>query len=148
MAAATPELEPEPTSKDDVAFWLYSQEVREPRRGAYTSSRHGGVCGLYAKGILQMTEQDAVTVWLDCFSPTGWAMPGIFLWAAELRPSSPRHARPGRDFADIERYSPRYSFRTLDYAALLTHKSESGVEFDLSSVRHVFRRANLFHSVV
>jgi benzoate-CoA ligase len=139
MAAATPELEPEPTSKDDVAFWLYSSGSTGASKGCIHLHHDMVVCAeLYAKGILQMTEQDRCYSVARLFFAYGLGNAGYFpLGCGATTILSPARPTPAGIFADIERYKPTLFFSVpSNYAALLTHKSESGVEFDLSSVRH------------
>jgi benzoate-CoA ligase len=139
MAAASPELEPEPTSKDDVAFWLYSSGSTGASKGCIHLHHDMVVCAeLYAKGILQMTEQDRCYSVARLFFAYGLGNAGYFpLGCGATTILSPARPTPAGIFADIERYKPTLFFSVpSNYAALLTHKSESGVEFDLSSVRH------------
>ncbi|MGA2022077.1 MAG: benzoate-CoA ligase family protein, partial [Candidatus Sulfotelmatobacter sp.] len=139
MAAATPELEPAPTNKDDVAFWLYSSGSTGAPKGCIHLHHDMVVCTeLYAKGILQMTEQDRCYSVARLFFAYGLGNAGYFpLGCGATTILSPARPTPAGIFGDIERYQPTLFFSVpSNYAALLTHKSESGVEFDLSSVRH------------
>lgn len=138
MAAAPPELEPEPTSRDDVAFWLYSSGSTGASKGCVHLHHDMVVCSeLYAKGILQMTEQDRCYSIARLFFAYGLGNAGYFpLSCGATTILSPARPAPAGIFADIERYKPTLFFSVpSNYAALLAHASESGVEFDLSSVR-------------
>ena len=138
MAAAPPDLEPQPTSRDDVAFWLYSSGSTGSSKGCVHLHRDMVVCSeLYAKNILQMREQDRCYSVARLFFAYGLGNAGYFpLSCGATTILSPARPAPAGIFADIERYKPTLFFSVpSNYAALLAHASESGVEFDLSSVR-------------
>jgi benzoate-CoA ligase family protein len=138
MAEASPELEAEPTSKDDPAFWLYSSGSTGFPKGCVHLQHDMVVCTeLYAKGILKMTAADR------CFSVAklffayglGNAMYCPFGVGATtiLWPGSPAAANV---YAVIERFRPTLFFSVpTNYGMLLAHTRE-GRDFDLSSIRH------------
>lgn len=138
-AASSPELEPEPTSRDDVAFWLYSSGSTGASKGCVHLHHDMVVCSeLYAKGILQMTEQDRCYSVARLFFAYGLGNAGYFpLACGATTILSPARPIPAGIFADIERYRPTLFFSVpSNYAALLGHQRENGMEFDLSCVRH------------
>jgi len=139
MAAASPELEPEPTSRDDVAFWLYSSGSTGVSKGCVHLHHDMVVCSeLYAKGILQMNEQDRCYSVARLFFAYGLGNAGYFpLSCGATTILSPARPTPAGIFADIERYKPTLFFSVpSNYAALLAHECENGLEFDLACVRH------------
>src|SRR5258708_11819630 len=137
LLAADPTLEPEPTGKDDAAFWLYSSGTTGFPKGAvhlHHDVVHTVVC--YAQGVLGMTEADRTFSVAKLFFAYGLGNGLTFPFAVGattiLWPGPPTAPNV---FAQIERHKPTlfYSVPT-NYGQLLAHKGD-GADFDLSSVR-------------
>jgi benzoate-CoA ligase len=137
--AASPELEPAPTSKDDAAFWLYSSGSTGVSKGC-VHLHHDMVVSseLYARGILGMNENDCCYSVARLFFAYGLGNAGYFpLHCGATTILSPARPTPAAIYANIERYRPTLFFSVpTNYAALLAQRREDGKEFDLSSVRH------------
>ena len=137
LLAGAPTLEPEPTGKDDAAFWLYSSGTTGFPKGAvhlHHDIVHTVVC--YAQGVLSMTADDRTFSVAKLFFAYGLGNALTFPFAVGattiLWPGPPT---PPNVYAQIERHKPTifYSVPT-NYGQLLAHKRE-GADFDLSSVR-------------
>jgi benzoate-CoA ligase family protein len=139
MDAASPELEAEPTSKDDAAFWLYSSGSTGVPKGCVHLHHDMVVCSeLYAQGILRMNERDRCYSVARLFFAYGLGNAGYFpLSCGATTILSRARPSPAAIYANIERYRPTLFFSVpTNYAALLADRREDGKEFDLSSVRH------------
>ena len=163
--ASSPELDAEPTSKDDAAFWLYSSGSTGFPKACVHLHHDMVVCAeRYAKGILGMTENDR------CFSVAklffayglgnGLYFPLAVGGTSILSSGSPK---PERVFEVIERHRPTLFFSVpSNYASLLSHRKEAvgtaarslgtkgASDFDLSSIRYGVSAgealpASLFH---
>jgi benzoate-CoA ligase family protein len=148
------QLEAEPTSKDDAAFWLYSSGSTGPPKACVHLQHDMVVCAeRYAKGIIGMTENDRCFSVAKLFFAYGLGNALYFSLAVGgtsiLWPGPPK---PQHVFEIIERYRPTLFFSVpSNYAALLSHErskdhveraapgpplARSAADFDLSSVRH------------
>lgn len=139
MSSASPSLDAAPTSKDDAAFWLYSSGSTGSPKGCIHLHHDMVVCSeSFARGILDMSESDRCYSVARLFFAYGLGNAGYFpLYCGATTILSPARPTPASIFADVERYRPTLFFSVpTNYAALLAHQSESGREFDLSSIRH------------
>jgi benzoate-CoA ligase len=139
LKAASPDLSPEPTSKDDAAFWLYSSGSTGPPKGCVHLHHDMVVCSeAYAKGVLRMNELDRCYSVARLFFAYGLGNAGYYpLYCGATTILSPARPAPAGIFADVERYRPTLFFSVpTNYAALLAHEHGKDGEFDFSSVRH------------
>jgi benzoate-CoA ligase family protein len=138
LASSSPELAPAATSKDDVAFWLYSSGSTGAPKACVHLQHDMVVCAdRYARAILRASESDRFFSVAKLFFAYGLGNGLYFplavggttiLWAG---PPKPHHI-----FDVIERYSPTLFFSVpSNYAALLAHPPAGNRDFDLCSVR-------------
>src|SRR3989441_9482626 len=112
LLAASPTLEPDPTSKDDAAFWLYSSGTTGFPKGAvhlHHDIVHTVVC--YAQGVLGMTAADRTFSVAKLFFAYGLGNALTFPFAVGattiLWPGPPT---PPNVYAQIERHKPTLFF--------------------------------------
>ncbi len=148
----SPQLEAEPTSKDDAAFWLYSSGSTGFPKACVHLQHDMVVCAeRYARGILGMTESDRCFSVAKLFFAYGLGNALYFPLAVGatsiLWPGPPK---PQHVFELIERKRPSLLFSVpSNYAALLAHRrdhvgtdalvrpgAQSAPDFDLSSIRY------------
>ena len=137
IAQASPELEPAPTSKDDVAFWLYSSGSTGFPKGTVHLQHDMVYCAdLYARHILNIGPDDVTFSAAKLFFAYGLGNNLYFPLrvgaSAILHPSRPL---PERIFEVITREKPTLFFGvpTL-YAAMLAIR-DAEQKYDLSSLR-------------
>jgi benzoate-CoA ligase family protein len=134
---ASPELEPERTSKDDAAFWLYSSgSTGFPKACVHLQHDMVVAAERYAKGVLKITEDDR------CFSVAklffAYGLGNGLYFALSVGATSilcPGPPKPAQVLEIIERQRPTLFFSVpSNYAALLNYEAEK--QFDVSSVRY------------
>jgi benzoate-CoA ligase len=146
-------LQAESTSKDDVAFWLYSSgSTGQPK--ACVHLQHDMVVSSerFAKSILNMTDKDRCFSVAKLFFAYGLGNALYFPLAVGatsiLLPGPPK---PRSVFEIIESQRPTLFFSVpSNYVKLLAHTASDGREFDLSCVRHAISAgealpATVFH---
>ena len=137
MAECSTELEPAATTRDDVAFWLYSSGSTGQPKACVHLQHDMPVCAdQYARGILGMTAADRCFSVAKLFFAYGLGNGLYFPFSvgatAILWPERPR---PADIFAVIERHRPTLFFSVpTGYGQMLAHQREP--EFNLSSVRY------------
>jgi benzoate-CoA ligase family protein len=152
----SPDLEAEPTSKDDAAFWLYSSGSTGFPKACVHLQHDMVVCAeRYAKAVLGMTENDRCFSVAKLFFAYGLGNALYFPFAVGatsiLWPGLPK---PQKIFEIIERHRPTLFFSVPSkYASLLAFEprkapvetdalvrpvepSSTSPDFDLSSIRY------------
>jgi benzoate-CoA ligase len=129
MAAASPELEPADTSKDDAAFWLYSSGTTGFPKGA-VHLHHDMIveADLYAKAAIGLVESDVSFSIAKLFFAYGLGNGLYFpLRTGGTTVLLPERPLPDTVFGVLERYQPTvfYGVPTA-YAALLNTAERSG----------------------
>lgn len=125
------------TSKDDVAFWLYTSGTTGLSRAAVHLHHDMVFCSeLYCRGILGITEHDRAYSVAKLFFAYGLgnALYGPFAVGATtiLFPGRPQ---PQAVFDVVNRYRPTLFFAVPTAYAGMLQAAEQGIEVDMSSVR-------------
>jgi len=131
------EAQPEETSRDDAAFWLYSSGTTGFPKGA-VHLHHDVVhtVVLYAQGVLGISARDRTFSVAKLFFAYGLGNALNFPFAVGASTVLwPGPASAANVFDQIERYRPTLFFSVpTNYGMLLAHRRE-GHDFDLGSVR-------------
>jgi benzoate-CoA ligase family protein len=138
VAAHSAELQPEPTSKDDVAFWLYSSGSTGRPKGCLHLQHDMLVCAeRYARGVLGIREDDRCFSVAKLFFAYGLGNAGYFPLAVGATSILwPGSTNPANVFSVIEKHRPTLFFSVpSNFAAMLVHAESADRKFDLSSVR-------------
>jgi benzoate-CoA ligase family protein len=139
LAESPVQLDPEPTSKDDAAFWLFSSgSTGSPKACVHLQHDMVVAAERYAKGILGANEHDRCFSVAKLFFAYGLGNGLYFplaVGATSILLSGKPH--PQDVFATIERHRPTLFFSVpSNYASLLSYSTEPGSDFDLSSLRY------------
>ncbi len=139
LAEGSAELDAEPTTRDDAAFWLYSSGSTGAPKGCVHLHHDMVVCAeLFGKGVLGITHSDRTFSVAKLFFAYGLGNALYFPFAVGattiLWPGAPAAAKV---YEVIEQHRPTlfYSVPT-GYGMLLAHqRAEPAPDFDLSSIR-------------
>jgi benzoate-CoA ligase family protein len=136
IAQQSTDLEPEPTSKDDAAFWLYSSGSTGAPKGCVHLHHDMVFCTeLYARGVLGITEHDRCFSVAKLFFAYGLGNALFFpfgVGATTILFAGP--PTPANVFEMVGKYRPTLFFSVpTNYAMLLAGSNEARCDF--SSVR-------------
>jgi benzoate-CoA ligase family protein len=138
IATQSPELDAAPTSRDDVAFWLYTSGTTGRSRGAVHLHHDMVYCSeLYASGILNMSAQDRTFSIAKLFFAYGLGN-ALYcpLAAGATTVLFPGRPQPDAIFGVIDRHRPTLFFGVPTAYAAMLHAAERGAQVDFSSVRY------------
>jgi benzoate-CoA ligase family protein len=138
IAAESPQLSAAPTTKDDVAFWLYTSGTTGLSRAAVHLQHDMVFCSeLYFQGVLHLTEADRTFSVAKLFFAYGLgnALYGP-LAAGATTILFPGRPLPEAIFGQISRYHPTLFFAVPTAYAAMLQTAEGDTQADLSSVRH------------
>ncbi len=139
MASASPTLAAEPTSKDDMAFFLYTSGSTGGPKGA-VHLHHDMIVSteLYARNILKISAQDIFFSASKLFFAYGLGNGSYFAFAVGASVVyNPHRPKPETILEYIEKFRPTlfFSVPTL-YAAMLQVPPPPDIKGILSSVRY------------
>jgi benzoate-CoA ligase len=140
LAAASPDLQAEPTSKDDMAFWLYSSgSTGVPKGAVHLHHDMLYVSDLFGQQFLQLTPEDRTFAASKLFFAYGLGnnlyIPLRLGLSAVLLPDRPT---PDTVFATIARYQPTVFFAVPTLYAHMLQAADTAPPPDLHSLRLCF----------
>jgi len=134
LARASPELRPAATSRDDIAFWLYSQsETGTPKAAMHYHRAMRAVVNSFGRDVLGLTEDDttfSVSGLYFAYGLGGGLYLPIAAGATTVLAREPHQTR--MVFHTLRTYQPTVMFGVpTGYANLLDNsRSRKGGEFD------------------
>jgi benzoate-CoA ligase family protein len=134
LERGSPHLEPAPTGRDDVAFWLYSSGSTGAPKGCVHLHHDMVVCAeLFGKGVLGVRAEDRFFSVARLFFAYGLGNALFFpLAVGGTSILSPAPPTPPNVYAIIETHRPTLLFSVpTGYGMALAHEGD----FDLSSIR-------------
>jgi len=137
MASEAPDLDPEPTHRDDAAFWLYSSGSTGTPKGAVHQHRNLVYCSdTYARAILAIGPDDVTLAAPRLFFAYG--LGGGLNFSLRVGATAALVSeRPTPDgmFAAIQDYNPTIFFGVPTLYAAMLQVQDAEQQYDLSSVR-------------
>ena len=132
------ELETANTGIDDAAFWLYSSGTTGFPKGAVHLHHDMTFCAEhYAKGVLQITENDLTYSVAKLFFAYGLGN-GLYFpfYVGASTVLSPKRPLPEHIYSTIDRYKPTLFFGVPSSYAAMVQLEVANEEYDLSSIRY------------
>ncbi len=138
LEGASPKLAPAPTSRDDMAFWMYSSGTTGKPKGVvhlhhdmmYFMPPHCEAISMGEKDIVFSTSK----LYFSYGRNNSLEAPFLCGAGVVLYPGRPE---PEKILDVIEEYHPTLFYSVpSSYVAILTHLDKAGRRCDLSSVRH------------
>ena len=137
LASEPAELDPAPTRRDDMAFWLYSSgSTGKPKAVVHLQHDIDYTCETFAGQVLGIRESDVTFSTTKLFHAYGMGNGMTFpLWAGATSVLFSGRPAPPAVLDTIAKYRPTlfFSAPTL-YNAILNHPGSARA--DLSSIRH------------
>ena len=137
IGRASPDLAPEPTSRDAPAFWLYSSGSTGRPKACVHLQHDMTVCAdNYARGVLGITRHDRCFSVARLFFAYGLGNAMYFPFAVGATSILwPGPTTPPTVYAVIEQHRPTLFFSVPTHYAMMLAHHEPDREFDLSSIR-------------
>lgn len=144
-------LEAAPTSKDDMAFWLYSSGTTGKPKGV-VHLHHDLLYFMppHCREVVSMTGDDIVFSSSKLFFSYGRnnSLDSVFLCGASVV-LYPDYPRPEKLLEVVEKYRPTLFYSVpSSYWAMLNYIDEKGINPDFSSVRHCISAGEALPKVV